>query len=370
MGLPVKELEVKKVFNEVNGTSKQKKKRKKKWLWFLLFGSIPLLPMIATLFLLLVIIFIPTLTQNKIDLSEYGATTIPAEYIPIYQEAGEKYGVEWILIAAIHKVETNFSQNLAVSSAGAIGHTQFMKCTWLSWRYPNCSSAPESVYTNVSIINKYGGYGVDGNGNGKADPWELEDSIYATAKYLSANMTGNTLEEKMRNAIYAYNHADWYVERVLTYYEMFKAGGGTVVAEIKGDKAWPVPYTKNLTSYFGLRNDPTSGKKGVQHNGIDISSGGIYGTPIVAFADGIVTYSQFNTGGYGYLVIIDHGNNVKTYYAHMKQQGIPIGSQVKAGQVIGYVGSTGNSTGPHLHFEVRVNGQAVDPMPYVSPFLN
>lgn len=346
-----------------------KPKKKRKWLWLLTISSISFVPFLIIIVLLLAMAIIPMVSDEQIELSDFGSETIPSDYIPIYQAAGKKYGVDWLLIAAIHKIETNFSQNVAVSSAGAIGHTQFMKCTWLGYGYPGCSSAPKEVYTNVSLINKYGGYGVDGNKNGKADPWELEDSIYATAKYLAASMHGKTEEEKIRSAIYAYNHADWYVDQVLSYYEMFKKGGGTTTVEIKGNKAWVCPFTKNLTSYFGSRTSPTSGKSGEFHKGIDISSSGIYGKPVTAYASGTVVYSQYNSGGYGYLVIIDHGNGLKTYYAHMKQQGVPVGTKVKAGQVVGYVGSTGDSTGPHLHFEVRVNNQPVDPLSYVKTFL-
>lgn len=299
------------------------------------------------------------------SLSELGENEIPSEFIKIYQEAGEKYGVNWILLAAIHKVETNFSRNLSVSSAGAIGHTQFMKCTWVGWSYPSCSSAPKAVYTNPEIIKQYGGYGVDGNNNGKADPYEIEDSIYATAKYLSANMGGGDI----RQAIFAYNHADWYVSEVMKYFELYSGGyvavdGGTI--DIRGDKAWIVPHTKNVTSEFGMR---TLGGETKMHKGIDIAGGNDLGKPVVAFMDGKVIYSQYNNGGYGYLVIIQHENNMKTYYAHLQKQGISKGTKVRAGQVIGYMGSTGRSTGVHLHFEIRINDQPVNPRPYLKEWI-
>lgn len=344
---------------------KTKENRKKSSLkWLFIIPSFLLIPFLLLLlvFLILFVAIVISISDDENYLSEYGEGVIPPEFIPIYQEAGEKYGVDWILLAAIHDIETDFSQNLEVSSAGAIGHTQFMKCTWIGWGYPGCSTAPKSVYTNLNTIKQYGGYGVDANGNGKADPWEIEDSIHATAKYISSNMVGNTEEERIRNALFSYNHADWYVEEVLTAYRMYSAGGFGEFVQIKGDKAWVVPYTTNITSYYGMRS-------GKMHKGIDISSGGVFGTPVVAFMDGTVTYSQYNNGGYGYLVIIQHADNVTTYYAHLSQQGIPVGSKVKAGQVIGYVGNTGDSTGPHLHFEIRIKGNAVNPLPYVSEFL-
>lgn len=304
------------------------------------------------------------------DLSHIGEAEIPTEFIPVYMEAGEKYEIDWILLAAIHRVESNFSRNLGVSTAGAIGHTQFMPCSWIGWGHPSCGglgrgNIPENVLTDPSMIAKYGGYGVDANGDGKADPWDIHDAIHATAKYLKAHMSGSSKEEQLRNAIFGYNHADWYVDLVLGHYMNYTSGysqNGNIVAEIKGNKAWVVPYTKTITSYFGMRN-------GKPHNGIDIASQGVFGQPAVAFADGEVIYSQFNAGGYGYLVIIQHEGNISTYYAHLKQQGIPKGTKVKAGQVIGYIGNTGRSRGAHLHFEIRMNGKPVDPIPYLKDFL-
>lgn len=139
--------------------------------------------------------------------------------------------------------------------------------------------------------------------------------------------------------------------------------------EIIGDRAWPVPHTKNITSTFGFRTITVNGKiQSRMHNGIDIAGGNVLAKPIVAFMDGVVVRSG-DAGGYGNLVVIDHGNGMQTYYAHMIEKGVPVGTQVSAGQVIGKVGSTGNSTGPHLHFEIQINGQAVDPMPYLKDLL-
>ena len=101
---------------------------------------------------------------------------------------------------------------------------------------------------------------------------------------------------------------------------------------------------------------------GSLHPGIDIGVG--MGTPIHAAASGRVISASYS-GGYGNLVVIDHGNGLATAYAHQSSMAVSPGQQVSQGQVIGYVGSTGFSTGPHLHFEVRVNGSPVDPMGYL-----
>jgi len=116
-----------------------------------------------------------------------------------------------------------------------------------------------------------------------------------------------------------------------------------------------------ISSLFGPR-------WGVNHNGIDFCDSGCYGTPIFAAADGVVSYAGWY-GGYGYTVIIDHGtdangNNVTTLYAHASGLYVSQGESVGAGQAIAAIGSTGDSTGPHLHFEVRLNGAAVDPIGY------
>jgi murein DD-endopeptidase MepM/ murein hydrolase activator NlpD len=98
------------------------------------------------------------------------------------------------------------------------------------------------------------------------------------------------------------------------------------------------------------------------HEGIDLGVG--YGTPIRAAASGTVIYCGW-AGGYGNLVVIDHGGSLATAYGHQSAIAASCGQAVSQGQVIGYVGSTGHSTGPHLHFEVRINGAAVDPLGYL-----
>ena len=117
-----------------------------------------------------------------------------------------------------------------------------------------------------------------------------------------------------------------------------------------------------ITSPFGYRNQPTAGAS-TYHSGIDIGVG--YGTPILATRSGYVTYSGRN-GGYGIMVEIDHGDGVKTRYAHCSQTLVSVGQYVSQGQQIAKVGSTGVSTGNHLHFEVRVNGVARNPANYVD----
>ena len=131
-----------------------------------------------------------------------------------------------------------------------------------------------------------------------------------------------------------------------------------------GIMAWPIAKSGTyITSGYGTREHPIQGVV-KQHSGIDIGNAG-FGAPVIAAADGIVTMAG-RYGGYGNCVIINHGNGISTLYGHGQAILTQTGKQVKKGDLIMEVGSTGISTGPHLHFEVRVNGSCVDPMPYLK----
>ncbi|WP_237245991.1 M23 family metallopeptidase [Sphingopyxis witflariensis] len=117
----------------------------------------------------------------------------------------------------------------------------------------------------------------------------------------------------------------------------------------------------SLSSSYGMRVHPITGKV-ARHNGIDIPAP--RGTAIYATADGIVGRAQ-RLGGYGNYVEIEHGNMIQTRYGHMSSYIVRPGQQVKRGEIVGYVGSTGRSTGNHLHYEVRIEGAPVNPMPFV-----
>jgi len=123
--------------------------------------------------------------------------------------------------------------------------------------------------------------------------------------------------------------------------------------------ARPVPG--EVTGGFGPRRDPIRGGSGF-HPGVDMHA--VYGEPIFACRAGIVVIAEAQ-GGYGNAVVIDHGGAMATLYAHQSKLGVSAGQHVNAGDVIGFIGSTGYSTGPHLHFEVRIGGNPVDPAPYL-----
>ena len=126
----------------------------------------------------------------------------------------------------------------------------------------------------------------------------------------------------------------------------------------------PVPAGGRLSSDYGLRSDPFTSETRM-HRGVDVAAP--MGTPIHAVAGGTVTFAG-EMGSYGEIVIIDHGNGIESRSAHQAWVDVVVGQQVAAGDVIGAVGSTGRSTGPHLHFEIRVDGEAVDPEPWFSTF--
>jgi murein DD-endopeptidase MepM/ murein hydrolase activator NlpD len=132
---------------------------------------------------------------------------------------------------------------------------------------------------------------------------------------------------------------------------------------IGGAMGWPVPGYSKLSSQFGMRNHPTL-RVPKMHTGIDIPCP--TGTPIVASNGGAVIMAGWNNS-YGNVVMVDHGGKIVTLYAHNSSLAVSEGDIVAQGQTIAYAGSTGNSTGPHCHFEVRVNGEYQQPLQWVSP---
>ena len=140
-------------------------------------------------------------------------------------------------------------------------------------------------------------------------------------------------------------------------------GGGGGTATGTGSFGWPVPSCTYITSKFGPRYHPVTGAYQSTHTGLDI--GASHGATIVASDGGTVTTAGVK-GGYGNCVMIDHGNGYYTLYGHMSSIAVSVGQSVSKGDTIGYVGSTGVSTGPHCHFEIRVNGVCTDPAPWFS----
>ena len=131
-------------------------------------------------------------------------------------------------------------------------------------------------------------------------------------------------------------------------------------ASVSVPSQMPVAATR-VSSMFGMREHPTLHRYKI-HKGIDLAAP--TGTPVYAPADGVVSEAHW-FGTYGNYIQIEHGNEIETRYGHLSGYAVAAGDHVYKGELIGYVGSTGRSTGPHLHYEVRIDGQAVDPMPFL-----
>lgn len=132
--------------------------------------------------------------------------------------------------------------------------------------------------------------------------------------------------------------------------------------EVKKQNSFIKPTSGRITSGFGYRIHPVTGASSF-HSGIDIADS--TGTKILASRSGTVTFASYN-GNYGNMIIINHGNGIETAYAHLSAINVSVGQGVSQGQVIGKMGATGRVTGPHLHFEIRINGTAVNPRNYIG----
>lgn len=157
------------------------------------------------------------------------------------------------------------------------------------------------------------------------------------------------------------------IQRIIEKSKQNELNGVSVTEFTGGNFDWPVPGFNIITTRFGeIYNlvKPT----GSAHTGADIAGANINGMPIVAIESGTVAFAGYNAGGYGNFVMINHGkctddgNNYISLYGHASALAVKTGDHVEKGQVIAYVGTTGNSTGPHLHFELRINGKITDPL--------
>ena len=167
------------------------------------------------------------------QITPLGEKEIPKQFLPYYKAAGEKYSVPWGLLAAHHFVETRFSSEKNMTSpVGAVGHMQFMKKTWIGWNWKGGTrlgdaQIPDEVLMDPKQIKLHGGFGVDANNDGKANPWDIEDAIYSAANYLAANGAANG--QNINKAILAYNHSTKYLNDVLAKYHLYSTGGATIV---------------------------------------------------------------------------------------------------------------------------------------------
>lgn len=152
------------------------------------------------------------------------------------------------------------------------------------------------------------------------------------------------------------------VDPMSIFYQPVLSGGGIAIGTSEAVAYWPAPSYTRISSPYGNRYHPISGSYKF-HKGVDLAAPG--GSPCIASGSGTVIRSDMrDVDGYGNYIVIDHGNGVKTGYAHLKARYVQVGDTVVGGQQIGEIGTTGASTGNHLHFEVYINGSTVDPMTY------
>jgi hypothetical protein len=244
------------------------------------------------------------------------------------------------LLMSICYTESSFATypDGSTSSAGAEGPMQFEPSTWAT----------------------YGGE----LGYSSTDIWDVQKSIMGAANMLSQLGASSGTLSDIQQAVFDYNHSEDYVNTVVGRMYFYGTYSGWTEKNPQGF-TWPLPGHTQITDPFGMRTNPVTGQSNDFHTGIDIAAP--LGTPILAAKDGVVTSVTTNDPIYGTCITIDHGNGETTFYGHMSQSYVTDGEHVTAGQPIAPVGSEGRSTGPHLHFEIRINGIPTNPVTIDPP---
>lgn len=237
-------------------------------------------------------------------------------------------------------------------------------------------ASDEDIFNTIKSAGTtyYRYYSINENNEEKlyvANFTEAEDIINQLKEKNSKNMDNITISEKYETQMQDFTTVEdavsnLYVQKpqvTVAKTKTTSVGSVNTATTIAGGKvslgiSLARPVSGIISSRFGARSSIRSSA----HTGLDIATS--TGTPIAAAASGTVTFSGYK-GSYGNMLVISHGNGVQTYYGHCSKLYVSAGTQVSQGQIIGAVGSTGNSTGPHLHLEVRVNGVAYNPQNYV-----
>lgn len=191
----------------------------------------------------------------------------------------------------------------------------------------------------------------------KVEDKETAEKLVNEIKELSDSEINLTINEKTTNSLEEVQIDELEVAKANTI-EKLNIDTTEEISNINGIKIATLPVTGTISSRYGV----SSKIRVSTHTGLDIAT--TTGTPIKVVADGTVTFAAYS-GSYGNLVKVDHGNGVETWYGHTSKMLVKAGQEVKSGDTIALVGSTGNSTGPHLHFEVRINGEHVNPQKYL-----
>jgi murein DD-endopeptidase MepM/ murein hydrolase activator NlpD len=256
---------------------------------------------------------VPVFEGLPLGLTSLEANEPPAYLVPIYKQAARRYDVPWRVLAAINQIETDYGQNLSVSSAGAVGWMQFMPATWQEW-------------------------GVDADHDGYANPYSPQDAIFAAARYLQASGAAHDLPR----AIFAYNHADWYVAEVLLRAQTL--GDGASFARV--EQGYALPLDAAYMQQLGRTDD-----------GVDIETPPD-GALVYSITPGVVSAVASDPAGFGpnYPVIEATSGSLAgqhIYYGHVAQALVQPGQRVAAGQPIAIVGHTGDAASlGHGHIEI------------------
>lgn len=228
----------------------------------------------------------------------------------------------------------------------------------------NIQTNDDEIYKSVisTGITYYNYFAIQLNGEDKyyvSTYPEAESIVNQLKEKDSNNIDKITIYEKYNTEIASFTSVDecvtgLYEKKVVKPNLVAGANNATYISSL--GISFVEPVQGMLSSRFGIRSRDN-------HKGLDIANS--TGTPIAAAASGTVKYAKYNSGGYGNLVIIDHGNGIETYYGHNSKLYVTEGQKVTQGEVICAMGSTGISTGPHLHWEVRINGVAQNPQNYI-----
>lgn len=256
---------------------------------------------------------------------------IPAHLMTHFKAAEEQYGISWSVLASIAFTESSFRPGVIgppnYTGELARGMMQFLPSTWKT-------------------------YGIDGDGDGKADILNPIDSIYSAANYLAANKGASNIKD----ALFLYNHSNEYVNKILAIAEGYR------VQDVWKNKGSGFPLPTTSPRYTGKFGDPRDGRS---HAGVDIACD--YGTPLLAVVEGTIRHSTSHAGGFE--LWIDGQDGVSYFYCHLSQYVAQSGQRVSVGQTVGRAGSTGVSSGPHLHFGIMIKGKWIDPMPFLKKLI-
>jgi len=246
---------------------------------------------------------------------------IPMPLLSIYLQA-QNEKVSWALLAAIHQVTTDFGQRKSTNPL-TIGFVGFPSALWQDNQQ-------------------------DGDENGEMDPDNPYDAIFSLSHYM--NQQNGTLDQALETFLLV-------PEQIAQVKEIETKNLSSL--RLQNGWLWPLIGYTDLSSTYGTRNDPFSEQQAF-HDGIDIPAP--IGTPVLAIRDGTVVFASEDPGGYGNLIRIEHVNKLQSFYGHLSVIGVKSGQIVHQGEMIGLVGTTGKSTGPHLHLGMSQNGKSINPL--------